>query len=83
MASHKMTFTIPEDLARQFLKTVPARRRSSYVSEAIEAKLRERESRLRRACDAANRDLDVAAIEGEWESIRDSIAEPWTDAKAR
>lgn len=83
MASKKMTFTLPEDLARQFVRRVPARDRSRYVTEAIAARLRERDERLIRACEAANRDPDVLAIEQEWDALPDDVAEPWSDAPAR
>ena len=80
-----MTFTIPEDLAGVLRKRIPARDRSRYVSEAIAAKLREREEQIIRACDIANGDTDVLAIEREWEALvddKDRIDEPWNDAPA-
>jgi hypothetical protein len=86
MASRKMTFTIPEDLASQFLHHVAARDRSRYVTEAIAAKLREREERMIRACEVANRDAGVLAIEREWETMADKadgIEEPWNLAPTR
>jgi hypothetical protein len=64
-----MTFTIPEDLAGQFLKRVPARDRSRYVAEAIRSKLHEREQQLIHACDIANADPDVLALEQEFGSF--------------
>ena len=85
MASRKMTFTIPEDLARQFLKRVAARDRSRYVTEALTARLREREDRMIRACEIANSHSDVLAIEQEWEALdtTDPVEEPWNGAPAR
>jgi ubiquinone biosynthesis protein UbiJ len=85
MASRKMTFTIPEDLARQFLKRVAARDRSRYVAEALAARLREREERVIRACEIANGEPDVSAIEQEWEALdaADPVEEPWNGAPAR
>lgn len=83
MATRKMTFTLPDDLASRFLRAVPSRDRSRYVTEAIAAKLREREERLIRACEAANSDPDVHAIEAEWDALPEEIAEPWNDAPAR
>ena len=79
MASRKMTFTIPEELAAQFLLRVPSRDRSRYVTEAITAKLREREERMIRACEVANQDGDVLVIEQEWDAMEntDWIEEPW------
>lgn len=78
-----MTFTLPDDVAGQLLKRVPARDRSRYVAQAIAAKLEERSQRLIRACDIANSEIDVASIEQEWDSLNDAIPEPWTDAPAR
>ena len=83
MASRKMTFTIPEDIAGQLLKRVPARDRSRYVSEAITASLRQREQQLIRACEIANLDPDVQAIEREWDALSEDIPEPWIDAPTR
>ena len=53
---------------------------ASRNTEAIAAKLRQQEERLIQACEAANRDLDVAAIEQEWNILEQDIEEPWTDA---
>ena len=78
-----MTFTVPGELAQLLLRRVPSRERSAYVSEAIAAKLRQQEEELIRACEAANRDMDVAAIEQEWDSLNDRVLEPWQDAEAR
>jgi hypothetical protein len=78
-----MTFTLPDDIAGQLLKRVPARDRSRYVSDAIAAKLHDRSRRLSHSCDVANGIADVLAIEQEWEALTDSMAEPWTDGPAR
>lgn len=86
MANRKMTFTIPEDLASQFLRRVPARNRSRYVTEAIAARLQEREERMIRSCEAANHNADVLAIEQDWDAAADQadrIEEPWNIAPAR
>ena len=83
MAARKMTFTLPGSLAADFVKIVPARDRSKYVAEALAAKLAERERRFVRACEIANQDVDVLAIEREFDAIPDDTLERWTDAKAR
>ena len=83
MATRKMTFTIPEDLAGHLLKRVPARDRSRYVAEAIRTKMREREQQLIEACEIANAAPDVLALEQEFGQLPDDITEPWTDAPAR
>ena len=77
MASRKMTFTIPEELACEFIGRVPARDRSKYVVEALSLKLAERKRRLVQACEAANLDSEVAQIEDEFSALPDEVAEPW------
>ena len=80
-----MTFTIPGELAAQFVRRVPSRERSRYVTEAISARLREREERLIQSCAVANRSSDVRKIERDWEAItdNDAIEEPWKNAPSR
>jgi hypothetical protein len=78
MASRKMTFTIPEPLAQQFTKAVPARYRSKYLAEALAGKMAERERQFIQACEAANQDCDVLAIEQEFAALPDETREPWT-----
>lgn len=72
-----MTFSVPEPLASQFLRRVASRDRSRFVSEALAAQLEKRDLQLIRACEAANQNLDVAAIEKDFDEIRDEMAEPW------
>ena len=77
MATRKLTFSLPEPLAVQFLRRVPSRDRSRFVSEALAERLAQRDLDLIRACEAANQDLDVAEIEREFDGIVDAMAEPW------
>ncbi len=83
MASRKMTFMIPQELAAQLLKRVPARERSRYVADALANKLTHRERELMRACEIANGDSEVMAIERDLDDLRDEISEPWDHAPAR
>jgi hypothetical protein len=83
MASRKVTFTLPEDVAEQLFRRVPSRDRSRYVTQAIIQKLEDRDKRLILSCDVANADPEVLAIEREWDALRDVVAEPWNDAPAR
>jgi hypothetical protein len=55
------------------------------VTEAISAKLSEREARLIRSCAAANRSSDLRRIEREWEAMAESetLGEPWTNDPPR
>ena len=77
MATRKMTFSVPEQLAVQFLRRVAARDRSRFVSEALAARLEERDAALIHACEVANQDTDVAEIEKELDGVGDEMAEPW------
>jgi hypothetical protein len=67
MATRKMTFTLPEDLALQFVRRVPASERSRYLTEALSEKLRARDQLLIESCRIANSDPDVRAIEKEFD----------------
>ena len=75
MATRKMTFTLPEELAVRFSRRVPARRRSRYLAEALAEKLAERDRQLVRACEIANYDPEVRAIENEFDSLPGEVAE--------
>jgi metal-responsive CopG/Arc/MetJ family transcriptional regulator len=71
MASRKLTFTFPQDLAAEFLRRVPASGRSEYVAKAIADKLRERDAQLARVCEVANNSMDVHDIESSFEALVD------------
>ena len=70
-----MTFTLPSDLADRFVKSVAARQRSRYLAQAIAQKLQERDLSLVRACEVANRNLEVRAIEKEFDAIPARLAD--------
>lgn len=72
-----MTFSVPEPLAVELLRRVASRDRSRFVSEALAARLAERDVALIRACEIANQDLEVAELERELDGIGDCVAEPW------
>jgi len=78
-----MTFTLPSDLAEQFVRRVAPRQRSRYLAQALAQKLQERDRKLLRACEFANRDLEVQAIEKEFDAISEETRKPGRDAKAR
>ena len=78
MAARKMTFTLPEDLAEQFVRRVPARERSKYLANALNEKLSARDRHLVEACRIANNDTEVHAIEKEFDAITEETAEPWS-----
>ena len=80
MPSRKVTFTLPEELAAEFLRRVPASLRSQYVATAISDKLRAREEQLVRACEAANNSADVREIESSFDALADEadrVQERW------
>jgi hypothetical protein len=77
MAVRKMTFSVPEPLAARFFREVPSKGRSRFVSEALAARLAERDLELIRSCEAANADPDVAEIEREFDAIADETIGHW------
>ena len=83
MATRKMTFTLPEDLAAQFTRRVPSRKRSNYLAEALSEKLAERDREIVEACEIANADPEVEAIEKEFDALPGEIAEPWAGTPKR
>jgi hypothetical protein len=83
MATRKMTFTLPEDLAVQFVRRIPARQRSQYLAEALHEKLSARDRLLVEACRTANNDPEVRAIEKEFDALTDEGAESWSSASPR
>ena len=83
MATRKMTFTLPEDLAAQFTRRVPPRKRSRYLTEALSEKLAERDRELVRACEIANNDPEVEAMEREFDALPGTIEEPWAAGRRR
>jgi len=80
MASRKMTFTLPSQLAERFVKNVPSRERSKYLSQALAEKLAAREKRFVRACETANEDAEALTIEQEFGEMPGEMTEPWTNA---
>jgi hypothetical protein len=80
MATRKMTFSLPGDLARRFVTRVPPRERSRFLARALDKSLRAEETALVRSCLAVNDEKDALSIEKEWDQIRDSVDEPWIDA---
>lgn len=83
MAMRKMTFSLPEHLAAELVKRVPARNRSRYVAGALSRQLRERDRVLARAAAVANRSRAVRTLEKEMEALDDEWAEPWDDSSSR
>ena len=73
MAVRKMTFSLPEDLARRFTRRVPAQDRSHYLARLLERHLQEEEATLLRSCLVANQDPDGQALEEEFDQLQDAI----------
>lgn len=81
MPARKMTFTFPEEVASSFLRAVGPSRRSRFVVEAVEAKLRDRDRMLIEACIAANNDPETQEIEREMASLPDNMTEAWDESQ--
>jgi len=76
-----MTFTFPEDVASSFVRAIGSSRRSSFVVEAVQARLRDRERMLVEACIAANNDLETQEIERELAALPNTMTEAWDESK--
>ena len=79
----KMTFTIPDEVAKPFLLAIPSTRRSKFVADALRRTLKDREDSLIAACDAVNADTALNAVVDEWQAVSDPIEEPWDESAAR
>lgn len=82
MAMRKMTFTIPDEIAAAFLRSVPSARRSKFVADALRQTLNDRQASLIAACDAVNADPQLSAVVDEWQAAGDPVQEPWDESAA-
>lgn len=83
MAAIKMTFSLPEPLARRFVRLIPARERSKFLAAALERSLARQDDELIKACELANADPEVAEIEKQMDGLMDRIEEPWDESAPR
>lgn len=78
-----MTFSLPEKLAVELTRRVPARSRSHYVADAVARRLKDRDRLLARAAEVANRNRAVQGLERDFDALTDDMAEPWDDHPPR
>jgi len=71
----RITFSIPDAVARRFQAAVPARHRSRLVTRLLERELLDRDNSLAAACRAANDDHDLVREVEEWQSFDDGMEE--------
>jgi hypothetical protein len=76
-----MTFTFPEEVASSFVRAIGPSRRSKFVVEAVQAKLRERDRMLIEACIAANNDPETQEIEREMAALPNTMTEDWDESE--
>ena len=62
----KMTFTLPDGLARQFQSAYPQEKQSQVVAGLLAKKLRAQDNQLAKACRGANSLKQVAKDVGDW-----------------
>ena len=65
----KMTFTLPEKLARRFQATYPKKRQSQIMADLLARKLRADEQQLEKACRGANTLKQVTKDMADWERL--------------
>jgi len=71
----RVTLSLPDNLARQFLARIPSRQRSATVARLLEQELAERERDLAAACVAANEDSSLTREIEEWQAFDDDLDE--------
>jgi hypothetical protein len=69
----RITVSLPDELARRFMASVPDRKRSALVARLLEDELRKHEKALERACCAANDDSVLTAEIDEWQALDDPL----------
>jgi hypothetical protein len=77
MKKTRQTFTVPEDIFQRFAAVVPSRTRSALVTKLLEEETRRREAMLAAACEAANADSDLSALEADFQAVKDIVSEPF------
>jgi metal-responsive CopG/Arc/MetJ family transcriptional regulator len=87
MGKLRITISLPEELAIQFVRAVPSNRRSRFVAGLIQAELSgreaEREEMFRRACLTANDDPETRQIEDEFDALFDTMLDAWEQSPPR
>jgi hypothetical protein len=68
----RMTFSLPDALARRFLAGVPFRERSATIAKLLEKELAKRDKALEAACRAANADKALNADIDDWQAFDDA-----------
>lgn len=69
----RITLTIPDQLAKRFLVTVPSRERSAIIAHLLEQELTQREQALEAVCLAANIDTALAVEIEEWQAFDNNL----------
>jgi hypothetical protein len=65
----KMTFTLPDNLARQFQSAYPQEQQSQVVAGLLAKKLRSDDNQLAKACRGANSLKQVEQGMEDWEKL--------------
>lgn len=77
MQTQRINITLPDDLARDLRKTIPARSRSKFISEALKEKLSKKRNFKKEWIESlkANYEFDKKVME-EWSATE---VEGWPD----
>ena len=67
----KLTFSIPDPVARRFLERVPSGRRSPLVARLLAAQLDQEQDDLVRACQQANANPALHQEMADWEALNE------------
>jgi hypothetical protein len=85
MGMRQMTFEVPEDVADNFDRAVPASEQSAMVARLMRRASRPTltEQQWDEAAKSANSDEQLNADIEEWQAVSDPIEEPWNAPSPR
>lgn len=77
----RQTFTLPAEVFQRFSALVPEGMRSAVIASLIEQEASRREQALASACEAANEQAGLVALQEDLQALEDTVSEPF-DAHA-
>ena len=72
----RLTFTIPDNLARDLQSLVPSGERSSIIARLLKEELNKPRELLIKACHSASNDRETEKTVDEWQGFNEKIEGP-------
>ena len=73
----RMTFNIPDKIARDLITLVPNRKRSHLLSQWIQQALEKKKGAIIKACQNANKDAKTDQLIQEWQGFDEEVDGEW------